>query len=621
MRLRSLPLLAVLAATAAAGCKNDDNSAPVVSPIEAQAVAVGDTLSFIVFTTDRDGDALTYSVAAAGVPELESTASFSEATDASGGAFTFTPVASQVGTHIFDFTVSDGTHDVVVSTTIAVTGGGGGGSAPIFRRPLSQGTVLDLVESDCANFDIEVEDADSDSIALTQGAPSIAGSMLEADPGGFTGRWSWCPSREQKDTADQWDLTLSADDGDNPPTLKEFVVILRKPSGEGCPGEFPVITHEVGNFNTVLDLQLVATVSDDQGVNGQPAVLYGFEDPGNPVQLDKLSNVATMELQDGDERSGTWVGTIPNPIANEPEGTTANLWYLIQVSDNDDVDGDCDHRTDAPPVGAYSVSITNSGGSGGAGLCENCSADVQCGEDGDLCLPASEGSATCGRACNDDCPSGYVCSPASTTSVDGAMGRQCVPETGSCDGGGGSCEDDSAEEDDTPAQGANNPPIDEGEYLGILCPDDEDWWLFELDADAVIMGTLAGPAGEDLDLALTNGNGELISSSLGGTSDESIVSACQPPGEYFFRVYEGIDIDGAADYELGLELDTQACEVSSGDSCCEANGTPGCNDSEIEMCVCDADPWCCGMDPEGEGVWDQFCVDDVADEGCGPPCP
>ncbi len=612
--------IALLAATTLVGACKEDNQAPIVAPVESQAVAVGDTLTVNVFATDKDGDALTYSFAAPGVPGVEGTALIMPSTDGNGGLFTFEPTAEQVGTHIFDFVVSDGSADVTVSTTIAVTGSGGSGTAPRFKRPLSQGTVLDLALSDCSEFDVEVEDPDSDSILLTQAAPTIVGSTLDVQPGGFDGLWSWCPSREQKDTSDQWSMTLSADDGDNPPTLKEFTIVLRKPSGEGCPGEFPDITHDVGDFNTVLDLEIVAQVSDDIGIPGQPVILYSFEDPGNPVQFDRLSNVATMELREGDARSGTWSGRIPNPVANEPEGSSATLWYLIQVSDNDDEDGDCDHRTDAPPVGAYQVSVTNSGGSGGAGLCESCSADVQCGEDGDHCLPASEGGSTCGRACDDDCPDGYVCGPASTTSVDGAVGRQCVRESGSCGGGGngGDCQDDLAEDDDNPQQAGSLPPLDEGEYFGTLCPDDEDWILFDLPQEAVIEATLTGPSDEDLDLSLTNEDGELIASSLGGTSDESIVSACQPAGEYFLRVYEGVGIAAGVDYEFGIAFDTSACEVSMGDSCCEPHGNPGCNDPAIEACVCGADPFCCDAE---DGGWDEFCVDDVGGEGCAAPCP
>jgi hypothetical protein len=63
--------------------------------------------------------------------------------------------------------------------------------------------------------------------------------------------------------------------------------------------------------------------------------------------------------------------------------------------------------------------------------------------------------------------------------------------------------------------------------------------------------------------------------------------------------------------------------VSTGDSCCEAHESPGCNDPEIEACVCDNDPWCCGMGgaDNNSGEWDQFCVDDVGDQMCGAACP
>jgi len=615
---RLAPALALIG-LGAPGCKGEQNRPPQVVTPDSQAVAVGETLEFTVFATDPDGDTLTYGFEAPGLADVDAAASFAPASETGGGLFSFTPTPAHVGTHIFDFVVSDGSNEVRVATTIAVASSGGSGSAPQFKRPLSQGMPLDLVESDCAEFDVLVEDPDSSSVTLGQTDPTIAGSTLQASADGFAGVWSWCPTREQKDTADQWDLTLFADDGDNPPTLKDFTILLIKPSGEGCPGEFPTIDHDVADFSTVLDLQIVASISDDMGLRGQPVVLYAFEDPGNPVQFDKLS-VAKMELSDGDMRSGTWVGRIPNPVANEPEGSAATLWYLVQASDDDDTDGDCDHRTDAPPVGAYQVSVTNSGESGGAGLCEPCSADVQCGEAGDTCLPTSQGDPVCGRACDDDCPDGFVCGSASTTSVDGATGRQCVPQSGSCQGGNGEeCEDDAAEQDDNPQQGATVPPIDPGEYAGRMCPNDEDWWIFELTQSAVIEATLSGPSSVDLDLSLTNGSGGLIASSIDPVSDESVVSACQPPGDYFLRVYEGIGIDAGVDYELALELDTEACQSSGGEGCCEAQETPGCDDAAIETCVCDNDPWCCGMGGASMdmGVWDQFCVDDVADQNCG----
>jgi hypothetical protein len=48
--------------------------------------------------------------------------------------------------------------------------------------------------------------------------------------------------------------------------------------------------------------------------------------------------------------------------------------------------------------------------------------------------------------------------------------------------------------------------------------------------------------------------------------------------------------------------------------CCAINDTPGCSDDTIEQCVCDEDPFCCGL--EG-GNWDDTCVGEVTVLGCG----
>lgn len=55
------------------------------------------------------------------------------------------------------------------------------------------------------------------------------------------------------------------------------------------------------------------------------------------------------------------------------------------------------------------------------------------------------------------------------------------------------------------------------------------------------------------------------------------------------------------------EADCGGCEGS----CCEANGTIGCNDSGVQSCVCESDPYCC------EVVWDDVCAQQVNTLGCG----
>lgn len=44
--------------------------------------------------------------------------------------------------------------------------------------------------------------------------------------------------------------------------------------------------------------------------------------------------------------------------------------------------------------------------------------------------------------------------------------------------------------------------------------------------------------------------------------------------------------------------------------------SPGCSIPAIEQCVCELDDVCCADD----GAWDEFCVAQVDDFGCGT-CP
>jgi hypothetical protein len=46
-------------------------------------------------------------------------------------------------------------------------------------------------------------------------------------------------------------------------------------------------------------------------------------------------------------------------------------------------------------------------------------------------------------------------------------------------------------------------------------------------------------------------------------------------------------------------------------ACCEANGTPGCEEAAVQTCVCAQDSYCC------DTAWDATCVQQVGDFGCG----
>ena len=70
--------------------------------------------------------------------------------------------------------------------------------------------------------------------------------------------------------------------------------------------------------------------------------------------------------------------------------------------------------------------------------------------------------------------------------------------------------------------------------------------------------------------------------------------------------------DGECAQGLGGE-DCHDCPEDCGDcgSCCEDKVNAGCNDPEVENCVCEIDPYCC------EVKWDALCVEEVDGEACG----
>ena len=59
-------------------------------------------------------------------------------------------------------------------------------------------------------------------------------------------------------------------------------------------------------------------------------------------------------------------------------------------------------------------------------------------------------------------------------------------------------------------------------------------------------------------------------------------------------------------YDVTIQL-----EGSPQNDCCVPSSTPGCDDPEIEACVCALDPFCCAV------AWDELCVEEVETFGCG----
>lgn len=585
---RPLRFAALLAFAPAVVACAEDSRPPRLEAVDDQVAAVGTELVITLRATDPDGDDLSYDFAA-DLDGIDERASISERPDGTA-VFRFTPLGADVGEWPFDFTTSDGTHADTVTATIDIRTALEG-TAPLFREPLGSGTTLDLGVTDCLDLEIVVEDQDDAAVTIGQAEPLIEDAVLEQVTG-LTARWQWCPNKDQL-AQDRFPLTLFADDGENEPVLKNYLIVLRPGDGAECPGKGPTIMHEPSDLSTVLDLELTAEVSDDLGLKGPPLVYYSLEEPREPIDFSELQLVE-MELQSGDMQLGIWAATVPNPVAGESEGTTADFYYLFSAVDDDDAEGECDHLTDLPDMGAFAIEVTNPGGSGGADVCEPCSADVQCGGDADLCAVVGDrGETHCLAACGGGCDDGFACTE--VTSVDGVTAEQCLPPA--CgDEPPPQCEDDDREENDTRAQASMQGPIDPESIEGLTyCEGDEDWFRLNVTEDGTVGGLISGGSGDaDLDLGLYDIGGAELETAATGGSDE-VLEACVSPGTYYLRVFSGGE--GRRDYDLLYTFDAENCAGVCQDDSAEDDDTPAqaptvslpFASSDREVCSNDAD--------------------------------
>ncbi len=395
--------------------------------------------------------------------------------------------------------------------------------------------------------------------------PLVEGAELIQDTG-LTATWMFCPTQTQIQAEDIYTLRLSADDGDNAAVTKNFVVVLRKAQKAGCPGGAPVIEHTPMDVNGINDVEIRAHVTDDVGIKYEPLLLFATSDPGTPPDLGAMTQVSMTKVS-GNQQDGEWLGRIPNPVA--ASGGSRDLFYILVARDDDDAAADCDHLTQEPASGSYQISVTASGGGGGLGLCEPCSADAQCGGASDLCVQVG-GEASCLSACGagDSCPQGYTCSSSALTSESGASARQCVPTSQSCGGDPPpTCMDDAYEQNDSLSTAKALPSGDE---LLVSCPagdtDDEDWFSLDVKSEGQLSLDLLGDSASDLDLALYDSSGTLVARSSSLDSEESIAT-CVGAGTYYARVYS-YDL-ARNEYILSWSVAPQSCGPTCSDDSAE----------------------------------------------------
>lgn len=566
--------LTCLATTVACG----SGSPPELSGLTDQKAQVGTELQVDLDGTDPDGDQLSYTFRA---PDLMEIADHAQVTvsPSGSGVFRWTPLANDVGEHAFDFTVSDGDNSTTVTINIDVKSAIGSATAPIFRQPLGTGTTIDLTKKKCVDLDVVIEDQDTAEVTLAMEEPKITGAMLDQQDG-TTAKFSWCPTKEQEGEQ-RYTLTISADDGENPKTLKNYLIVLRGGTSTNCPGGAPVIQHTPQNESTIVNLTVDATVTDDKGLKESPLFYYALANPGATPNLGPggMTQLSTIKIT-GTATNGQYAADVPNPVANMPAGTVKTIWYVFVADDDDDETGNCDHSTQSQ---VYSMTVTSTG-SANLGICATCTADSQCGT-GDLCTyVGSMGASYCLQACGTGCPTNYACSASEVYSVDGAHARQCVPNNGSCTAPTAACVDDANEDDDNMAQASANATVDgpltEGTYDGVSCPKpvqpnfgskaDDDWRQLKITADTKVDMWLYGNGESDLDLQIYNTSGALVSKSTTLTADENIVK-CLKPATYYVKV-NGFT-NARSEYLLDYVATPQACDTTCVDDAREDDNT------------------------------------------------
>jgi hypothetical protein len=342
----TIPLLATAVACSAGG-------APELTGLTDQVAQVGSELTVTLDGSDPDGDRLEYDFGAADLGDIGDRARLT-VSPSGVGVFRWTPLAADVGRHAFDFSASDGDHTTTVTVTIDVKSAIGSATAPAFVQPLGTGTTLDLTVDDCVDLDIVIEDQDTTELEIAQEEPLIPGATLTQEDG-TTAHWRWCPSAAQAGTKRNT-LILSASDGENPKTLKTFLVVLRDATGV-CPGAAPTIEHVPANVTSGADLTIDARVRDDRGVIDAPLFYFSTTRPSNPPDLAQMVQLSTLEI-DGSPTDGIYAADVPNPAAGLPSGTQRSLFYVFVADDNDDAAGSCDHTTTSP---VFEMTVTSNG--------------------------------------------------------------------------------------------------------------------------------------------------------------------------------------------------------------------------------------------------------------------
>lgn len=468
-----------LALCALSSCVSTGNRAPSFIQLEDHTLSTNQAAQIELQATDPDQDYVSFSFTLTPSPPTQTEGNNGQPTIQKVGAyqavFSWTPGNADEGAYELTLVVEDdqgARSEESISLTV-INRGVAGGEVVRFVEPTGEVIIFDLSEGPCLEADVSLEAAslNSDELFLNLGPESPAGMMI-ANEGNKRYTLTWCPSPEQLSEMSQYAVSLIASNTRGlPNVVKRLLVLLRSQGGDDCVGEPPTITYlPVSSQRGLGNVEVKATVRDDQGIKSAPTLTYQYVEAGE-------SWTSVVMRSDPLGEADLWVGLIPPSEL----GRDVRVRYYISVSDDDDQMGAlCDHLTEGA-IQEFSWAW-DEGISPNYELCEPCQLDQQCGGSGDLCvLPLtsqqlSEGGleGVCGRACDsleNACPLQYEC--VEMTSRGGVSARQCVMPRG-C---GVGCTMDAYDQQEMNQTDDRATLITLGEHPNLsICDQDTDWY-------------------------------------------------------------------------------------------------------------------------------------------------
>lgn len=563
-------------------CAVSGNQAPGILSIQDQQLATNRSFQLDVTAYDEDSDPIefefnlsppppTLTLTSGGIPSLQKVSDYN-------AIFSWTPGNADVGDYALTLIVKDnhGNQTLETINLEVIDMGVGGGEWGRFIEPVGEAAVLNLDETSCfeTNVVVQADQLAPEELNVVLAPPSPTTASLISN--GFKSyRLTWCPQSQETTNQVNFPFIFKATTTRGfAPIEKRFLVRLRSTSRSDCPGSAPNLNHQtLMDYQGVNNLKVELEVTDDIGVKSAPTLFYqavSTQLSTGPSPSDWTSVVMNGQ---GEDLSNIWTGVIPAvPL---PEG--AIIYYRFLVSDDDDPTGvACDHSVESE-VFQVNYLWNPSLASIGAGLCEPCIDDIQCGGFDDRCLGTSgTNDGICAQTCdlNRACPTGYRCQE--EVSINLVTSMQCVSEN-RC---GLNCIPDRF---DTPnVTNMNNNVEQQGSMImsGFydmlsICGGDQDYYLVDVPSGLTLTARIEFDHSlGDLDLrtrAFVPMENSPSDSSLTVSDYEEVVLSCVPNDMQ--ALIEVFGYEGAQNqYTLNVTVDNRPCEIACEPDAFEVSG-------------------------------------------------